>query len=63
MIYQLIHHTTADHRTIGYFPKKKAFRMLRALAQVHGSENLSLIAARNPKKEKSLDATERCMET
>jgi hypothetical protein len=45
MIYQLIHYTTTDQRTIGYFPKKKAFKMLRAMSAVRGAENLSLVLA------------------
>jgi len=45
MIYQLIHHSDGDSRTIGNFPKNKAFKMLRAMSAVHGAENLSLILA------------------
>jgi hypothetical protein len=45
MIYQLIHYMSAERRTIGYFPVKQAFRMLRALSELHGAENLSLILA------------------
>jgi hypothetical protein len=43
MIYQLIHFTTADECTIGFFPYKKAFKMLRAMSAVHGAKNLSLV--------------------
>jgi hypothetical protein len=43
MIYQLIHHTDGGQSTLGYFPKKKAFKMLRAMSAVHGAENLSLV--------------------
>jgi hypothetical protein len=43
MIYELIHYTIADRRTIGYFPKRKVFRMLRGLAELRGAENLSLV--------------------
>lgn len=45
MIYQLIHHADGDSRTIGFFPYKKAFRMLRAMSAVHGAENLLLVLA------------------
>lgn len=43
MIYELIHHTKGGQSTLGYFPRRTAFKMLRVMSAVHGAENLSLV--------------------
>jgi hypothetical protein len=45
MIYELIHHTNGGQNTLGYFPMRTAFKMLRVMSAVHGAENLSLVLA------------------
>jgi hypothetical protein len=45
MIYELIYHTDGGKSTLGYFPMRTAFKMLRVMSAVHGAENLSLVLA------------------